>query len=174
MRKTIVMLAVLALAVMAAAPSRAMTSVSHERPDGRVLTVHTGGDESECSVHGSRLVCEDGPGFAMASLENGCERAGRGGRCTVGREDPDLTVSTQGSSGVDVECETGGKKGYVYTVDDGDGSGSCGQNHDVGGAVNGGTCTKNSSECTSVDCDHGCSNSTKGCGCHLKSKPKTS
>ena len=173
MRKTILLVSVVALAIMAATPSRAMTSVSHERPDGKVLTVATGSDDGECSIHGSQLVCEDGPGFAIASLETGCVRAGRGGRCTVGDGDQPPLDSAQGS-GTDVECETGSKKGYVYTLDDGDDTGSCGQNRAVGGSVNGGTCTKNSAECTSADCDHGCGTSSQGCKCSIKSKPKGS
>jgi len=90
-------------------------------------------------------------------------------------DDPEDThqVSAEGS-GLDVECETGAKKGYVYNLDDGDSSGSCGQNHAVGGAINGGVCSKGGSECTSADCDHGCGTSSQGCKCTIKSKPPTS
>jgi hypothetical protein len=172
MRKSILLLAVFALAILATNPSRAMTSISHEGPDGKVLTVSTAGEAGECSVHGGRLFCQDGPGFAVASLETGCVRTGGGGRCTIESDDPPFAVSALGSS-IDVECETGSKKGYVFTIDDGDGGGGCGENRAVGGAVNGGTCTNGGSECTSMDCDHGCGSSTSGCQCHIKSRPKS-
>ena len=126
-------------------------------------------------MHGERLACFDGQSVAVADLENGCGRAAGGGRCTIVEargpeleEEPPSSVQTQESS-IDVECETGSKKGTIYTLTDGDGNGSCGPNRDVDGRVNGGTCTKGGSECGSVDCDSGCGTASGNCECRVRS-----
>lgn len=172
------------------------TSLAGATGRGLVLTVSTGTPAGECETRGRRLVCRDGARLALADLDGGCLRVESGGQCTLrqaGPADDDpagadrepaallpgeagcrapRTPVTAESSSIDVECETGSKRGSTYTLDDGDGTGSCGPNRDVDGRVNGGTCTKNGSECGSVDCDHGCGSSSQNCGCRVRSSTK--
>ena len=155
------------------------TSIARPWRHGSFLVLSTGTSGGECAVHGERLACFDGLSVAVADLENGCGRVAGGGRCTILEaggagmgDDPPSTVGAQESS-IDVECETGSKKGTVYTIADGDGHGACGPNRDVDGKVNGGTCTKGGSECGSVDCDHGCGTASANCECHVRTRARS-
>lgn len=156
------------------------TSIAHARPDGKVLVLATGTEEGECSVFGGRMACRDGGSYAIADAQDGCRKVSGGARCSISEPDRPPReedafdtglVETQESS-VDIECEGGSKLGGIYTITDGDGQGSCGADRSVGGRVIGGTCTKNGNECTSFDCEHGCSSGNNNCQCKVKSAPK--
>lgn len=162
----------LMLAAIAAAAPCGAAVISAEGRHGRVVTVRTGTDNGDCRNEGHEVVCTDGRSVAVADLSTGCTQAAGGGRCEVSaRRLEDGGVTAQSGS-TDIECESGAKKGYVYTVSDGDGQGSCSPSYDINGAVNGGVCTKNRVTCAVVNCQHGCDAVALNCECHIKTRPR--
>lgn len=156
------------------------TTIASRAGHGRVLTLSTGTRSGSCEADGTRVACHDGLALAVADAETGCEKVEGGARCVLetpegpglvedgaGEEDPGVSV-TPASSTIEVECETGAKKGAIYRLEDGDGTGACGPNREVGGKVNGGTCSKGGSECATVDCDHGCGGVSQNCSCRIR------
>jgi len=161
-------LLVLAMAIGGALPAGA-AALSAEGPHGRRITVSTGTGSGDCARDGHRLVCIDGDRIAVASLEIGCETAEGGAICEVA---PPRRGRVSPEDGVEVECETGAKKGYIYLITDSEGKALCVQNYDGYGRVNGGTCFKGRETCASVNCDHGCEGASLNCGCHIRSRPR--
>jgi len=153
-------------AIATAAPATAAV-ISAEGKHG-LVTLRTGTEGGDCLQEGSQLVCTDGDRVATASLERGCTKAEGGALCeiTMGRH----VVTPQ--DGLEIECESGAKKGYVYLLTDSDGRALCVQNYDGYGNVNGGICFKGRETCTSLNCDHGCEGASLNCGCHIKSRPR--
>ena len=160
-------------AVSSGAPGHAAV-MSAEGPRGRIITVRTGTDGGACRLEGAQIVCRDGDRSAVASLESGCTEVSGGAHCDVGPIGLAGGVVTPANSNVDVECESGSKKGYIYNLVDGDGQGTCAQTYDIGNRVNGGRCQKGRNECATVDCDHGCHQASMNCECHIKSRPRAS
>jgi hypothetical protein len=158
---------------------RTGTAIARLGAHGRILEIATGTRGGRCYARGDALVCEDGGRSVSATLRDGCLEAVGGAHCeildpnaTPDEGEPRIVVDAEGSS-VEIECETGAKRGNVYSVSDGDGSGACGADHDVDGKTNGGTCSRGGHECLSFDCTHGCLSGSSGCECHLKSKART-
>ena len=159
-------------AVAAAAPSGAAV-ISDEGPRGRRVAVRTGTPCGECRRDGAELVCSDGARLGVASRERGCMTTEGGAQCEITPRAEDRVVVPDANV-IDVECGTGAKKGYVYTISDGDGKGSCAQDFNGAAMVDGGSCTKGRVPCAIVDCDHGCEAAALNCECHIKSRPRAS
>jgi len=178
--KVLFMLVAVAVAAAANAPSRAAV-ISAEGKQGRLITVRTGTASGDCRADGSKLVCTDGDRIAVADLQAGCTKSEGGAQCDAGPQpsvgsrppEDDGPVVTPAESGIDVECSTGAKKGYIYTINDGDGQGSCSLTYD-GIRVSGGSCTKGRNTCADVDCQHGCTGASLNCGCRIKTRPRDS
>src|SRR5262245_38026082 len=136
--------------------------------ESNIVFVTTGTSHGNCTVSGTSITCVDSGNYANGDTITGCGSYGGQGYCLVVSATAFHPVFAQGSSRSDITCETGTKAGKTFTLDDGDGSGSCGPSHDVSGKVSGGTCTKSAATCSSVDCDHGCGTSSSGCGCTEK------
>ena len=168
--------AVAGSSVLAAPKNPAGTSLSKPRKDGTVLIVTTGTNGGECTVHGDTLFCEDGERVASADVDEGCIRTSAGARCAIVQPREPLPIDeepgpamAQSGSGSDIECETGKKRGNVYSLSDGDGKGGCAATRDHAGRINGAVCTKNDAECATMTCDQGCLGGGAGCDCKLKS-----
>jgi len=168
-RALFLMAAITTLAVEA--PCLAAT-ISAEGAHGRV-TVGTGTGGGACRREGTRLVCEDGDRVAIASLELGCSRAEGGALCEVSRR-PRGRVVIPDANSIEIECETGAKRGYVFLISDIDGKGACAAEYNGDGDVTGGACFKGRDACALFDCDHGCGGASLNCECHIQSRPRQS
>lgn len=136
-----------------------------------IIVVTTGTNHGMCTVSGTSISCIDGQNQAQGDKIQGCGSFSGSGYCiTLSYAAYQPVLPTGGVSSTDVQCQTGGKQGDVYTLSAGDDTGSCGPTKDAGGRVDGGNCTKGGGQCASVSCETGCGTSSNGCSCSLKSK----
>ena len=166
------LISAIALAATGAAPPGFAASLSAEGAHGHI-TLNTGTQGGACRRESTQLVCEDGDRIATASLERGCARVEGGALCEVLRP-PRRRVVTPNANSIEVECETGAKKGYVYLISDVDGKGACAAEYNGNGDVIGGSCFKGRDTCALVDCNHGCVGVSLNCSCHIQSRPRQS
>jgi hypothetical protein len=77
-------------------------------------------------------------------------------------------------TGIDVVCQTGDFRGWIFTIKDADGSGDCALNLD-GERTSGGTCRhRDKTVCLEVSCKTGCIGGTGGCTCSVKKEGNNS
>lgn len=188
MRKSVQIFTVVGVIASAAGARAFCTAVPGEAiqvtrvlGDGSVLVVSTGTSSGRCVAERSSVSCSDGASYAYADLETGCGARGGAGYCLIARSG-DLEVDAAGTSQekqpleskIDVKCGSGSLRGTVFTVGDGDGSGSCGPDRAIDGRIVGATCSKNGSECTNVNCNDGCTSASANCSCAIKRSPGSS